>query len=566
MANKKKVSVKEKENKKDSAKESTKEQKSVLLSSLPQNILKIGGQVEEDKNIYISQATYKAIHNFTKDKHENESGGILMGYTLDGAGKTNIIIDGFIEAKHCEATPTTLKFTHETWEYIYSEADKKYPEYKIIGWIHTHPSFGIFLSEYDKFIQQNFFNGENQIAYVVDPIQKTEGFYFWINGKIEKCKGFYIYDKTGTPISIEMENEQNENQKESNTQQVVTVQKNKAWKDYLLILTSVIAIIMLFITLSVNSKISDLENGINRISAAQEKTDGEINTLLNQILLLNQEINSLETDLENAQSAIANIQTSVSQNKTEIDNAKNAIESTKNTIDAASKDYKDNKYNCEIIFLNDDGSVISKTEYKFGDKITAPTPTKASDNTYDYVFAGWDVTPELATDNSIFVAIYTPVYREYTVKFVGLDNEEIATSTYHYGDTVIVPEYTAEPKESEEPYSYEYVLTWDKTVTTVEGDTVYTAIYEKRYIIYTVDFVSDDGTLIERVQCHYNDVINTPEPTKESTDTHSYTFIGWDKEVVPVTKNDMYTAIFEEKPIEPTQTPENTENSENNAE
>ena len=42
MANKKKVSVKEKENKKDSAKE----QKSVLLSSLPQNILKIGGQVE----------------------------------------------------------------------------------------------------------------------------------------------------------------------------------------------------------------------------------------------------------------------------------------------------------------------------------------------------------------------------------------------------------------------------------------------------------------------------------------------------------------------------------------
>ena len=53
------------------------EKESVLLTSLPQNILKIGGHVEEDKNIYISQKVYKAIHNFTKDKLENESGGML---------------------------------------------------------------------------------------------------------------------------------------------------------------------------------------------------------------------------------------------------------------------------------------------------------------------------------------------------------------------------------------------------------------------------------------------------------------------------------------------------------
>ena len=181
---------------------------------LPQNIFPIGERVEENKNIYILQSTYKEIHRFTQNKTANESGGILVGTTIEEFGKTNIIINGFIEAKYCEATPTTLKFTHETWEYVYKEIEKKHNGKKIVGWIHTHPDFGIFLSEYDKFIHQNFFSEDCQIAYVVDPIQKIEGCYFWINGKIEKCKGFYIYDKTGTKITVDSDKRKPETEKE----------------------------------------------------------------------------------------------------------------------------------------------------------------------------------------------------------------------------------------------------------------------------------------------------------------------------------------------------------------
>ena len=167
---------------------------------LPQNFVQIGDRVLDNKNIYISQPAYKAIHKFTKDKTKNESGGMLIGYTIEEFGKTNIVIDGFIEAKHSEGTPTTLTFTHDTWEYVHKELDKKHPEKSIVGWIHTHPNFGIFLSEYDKFIHENFFNQEFQVAYVIDPIQNEEGFYFWINSKIARCPGFYIYDKTGVDI------------------------------------------------------------------------------------------------------------------------------------------------------------------------------------------------------------------------------------------------------------------------------------------------------------------------------------------------------------------------------
>lgn len=217
---------------------------------LPQNILPIGDRVEENKNIYILQSVYKEIHKFTQNKTTNESGGMLVGTVLEEFGKTNIIISGFVEAKYCEATPTTLKFTHETWEYVHKEIEKKHPEKKIVGWIHTHPDFGIFLSEYDKFIHQNFFNEDYQVAYVVDPIQKIEGFYFWINEKIEKCKGFYIYDKTGAKITVGADKEEAAVAKESSIFSI---------RNVLIAVLTVAVILLTFFNISTNQKLSKLE-------------------------------------------------------------------------------------------------------------------------------------------------------------------------------------------------------------------------------------------------------------------------------------------------------------------
>ena len=184
----------------DKSAKKSKKTEQVAENALPQNILQIGERVEENKNIYISQPAYRKIHKFTKNKLTNESGGVLVGTVIEEFNKTNIIVNGFVEAKYCDASPTTLTFTHETWEHIHAEIEKRFPGQKIVGWIHTHPNFGIFLSEYDKFIHENFFSEDYQIAYVVDPIQHEEGFYFWINGNLEKCKGFFKFDKMGVQI------------------------------------------------------------------------------------------------------------------------------------------------------------------------------------------------------------------------------------------------------------------------------------------------------------------------------------------------------------------------------
>ena len=256
--------------------------------SLPQNIVLFGEQNPEDKKVYISQDVYKEIHRFTKDKTTNESGGVLLGNVIEEFGKTHIIIRAFIEAKYCEGTPTTLKFTHESWDYIHKEEAKRYPEYKILGWIHTHPDFGIFLSEYDKFIHENFFNGENQVAYVVDPIQNIEGFYFWINGKIERCKGFFLFDKTGVQITVVQENED-----ELKTQAVVQ-DKNSPIRTIITAVMGVAIVALLVLCLSLHSKVNVLQN------QQQALVESANNSLYNMSL----QINSLYSEIDSLQARI----------------------------------------------------------------------------------------------------------------------------------------------------------------------------------------------------------------------------------------------------------------------
>ena len=251
------------------------------LGGLPQNIVAVGERVTEDKNIYISQNVYKKIRRFAANKTENESGGMLIGDVLQEFGKMHIIISGFIEAKYTDATPTTLKFTHETWEHCHKEMAERYPGKKIVGWIHTHPNFGIFLSEYDKFIHENFFSDDHDVAYVVDPIQNTEGFYFWINGVLTKCPGFYIYEHTGKKITVEVD-EDSKNVTPSSVRSPFNTQ------NILIAALCVVVIVMAFVIMGLGSRITKLE----------ETTETMIYSYNQNFAVLDQKIGSLEQQID----------------------------------------------------------------------------------------------------------------------------------------------------------------------------------------------------------------------------------------------------------------------------
>lgn len=112
-----------------------------------------------------------------------EVGGMLVG-KIEG-GVTHVV--GFVPATSASAEQISLTFTHEVWAEILTAVNKDFPEYQIIGWYHTHPSFGLFLSQYDEFIQRNFFAESGQVALVIDPIA---GELAWFAEKGKKIEEF----------------------------------------------------------------------------------------------------------------------------------------------------------------------------------------------------------------------------------------------------------------------------------------------------------------------------------------------------------------------------------------
>lgn len=176
------------------------------IVALPVNFVSVGTVEHDSVQVYIKQDVYKRIEKFAKEEMSKEVGSILIGDYVDEKDRKTVVISNYIEAKYTDASASTLTFTHETWDYVYKEKDKKYPDKKIVGWQHTHPGYGIFLSNYDIFIQENFFNLPWQIAYVVDPIADTRGFFEWKNDKIAKMSGFYVYDEIGKEIKVSEKN------------------------------------------------------------------------------------------------------------------------------------------------------------------------------------------------------------------------------------------------------------------------------------------------------------------------------------------------------------------------
>lgn len=150
---------------------------------------------EYSLKIFIAKEIMEEILNYSQKDITCELGGVLIGdYCQDNKVKF-IKISDFIEAKNTQSDNTHIKFNHDTWNAIERERKlRKISEKKqMVGWFHTHPGWGMFLSEDDLFIHQNFFNLPWQVAMVVDPLKKEQGFFVWENDKIIKCRDFYLY-------------------------------------------------------------------------------------------------------------------------------------------------------------------------------------------------------------------------------------------------------------------------------------------------------------------------------------------------------------------------------------
>jgi proteasome lid subunit RPN8/RPN11 len=142
--------------------------------------------------IFVDPAAQKDIDRHAREDTSVEICGVLVGVWKRDERGPFVNITNSIRGEAATNKLAEVTFTHETWAKINSRMDKEFTDKSIVGWYHTHPDFGIFLSDRDRFIHENFFSGPGQVAYVVDPVRKEDGMFHWVKGKPKRSPYFWV--------------------------------------------------------------------------------------------------------------------------------------------------------------------------------------------------------------------------------------------------------------------------------------------------------------------------------------------------------------------------------------
>jgi proteasome lid subunit RPN8/RPN11 len=140
-------------------------------------------------DIFLEEPALRAAQAHALSSMNREVAGVLIGPRPEKQpdGRYIVHIHDTIIAKHTVMHGASVTYTPESWRYMNDVLRERYPDDTavMVGWYHTHPGFGIFLSGMDLFIHQNFFTQIWHVAYVLDPRATTSGFFCWNRAKTE---------------------------------------------------------------------------------------------------------------------------------------------------------------------------------------------------------------------------------------------------------------------------------------------------------------------------------------------------------------------------------------------
>ncbi len=155
-----------------------------------------GRPAEEDLPIFVDLDAMREMEEHALSDTRVELGGVMLGgQHEDEQGRPFVFVTDCLRAQHYQSTKGSFKFTHDTWQEITRQRDEFPENLQMVGWYHTHPSWGVFLSSLDMFICQNFFNRPLDLALVIDPCRQDRGFFQWVGqrkARTRRTGGFYL--------------------------------------------------------------------------------------------------------------------------------------------------------------------------------------------------------------------------------------------------------------------------------------------------------------------------------------------------------------------------------------
>ncbi len=149
--------------------------------------------------IFLTQSAYVRMCAHGGSDLDNEVGGWMAGkFCQDSlSGEIFIVVDTVLPAVYTEQGAAHLTFTGDTQIALHNHLEEHFPDKVFLGWYHTHPRMGVFFSQWDAWLHQNFFPEQWQVALVIEPHQSIGGFFIrQPDGALDQRQYYGFYELT----------------------------------------------------------------------------------------------------------------------------------------------------------------------------------------------------------------------------------------------------------------------------------------------------------------------------------------------------------------------------------
>ena len=159
-----------------------------------------GNGLQTTVSVFLDRAAYIRVSVHSCSSDTVEVGGVLVGdWCIDEeTGEQFVIVKHALAARHTLQGNVYLTFTQDSLVDLHDQIEKRFEGERIVGWYHTHPRMGIFLSHYDTWLHKNFFPEPWQVALVVEPYSSLGGFFIrQPDGELDPNHYFGFYELGG---------------------------------------------------------------------------------------------------------------------------------------------------------------------------------------------------------------------------------------------------------------------------------------------------------------------------------------------------------------------------------
>ena len=131
--------------------------------------------------IYSDRRILDRIKEHAASDTTRECFGLLLGNAYLDDGVLWIHLEDTVAAVNIRSRVDSVEVSTKEFDRLNEEVDRIWHStdgrVRKIGWYHSHPGFGVFMSTTDRTNQRRYYNQDWQIALVVDPVHDTHGFF-----------------------------------------------------------------------------------------------------------------------------------------------------------------------------------------------------------------------------------------------------------------------------------------------------------------------------------------------------------------------------------------------------